>query len=281
MRRPQNQILITLDSCRWDTFAAANVPLLKSGRVERCWTHATFTMAAHQAFFAGKLPHSFTGNKYFDTAAASGRRKQVRRQLWRLTNPESQRKSLFELGGRNIKDGFRQQGFVTIGTGAMNWFDPSKPAPEHLLADFDHYQFFPNTESGDGRNLTRQIDWVLEQVAATRDPYFLFINVGETHHPYTAAGHALRADWGDAPLCAAAQRASLEFVDAELRRLFAHLEHYFAAVCGDHGDCWGEDGLWGHGFYHPKVMEVPMIVLEKRAILRLPSRWQRPLKRTA
>src|SRR4051794_39036645 len=218
MKRPQNQVLITLDSCRWDTFLSAEVPLLKSGRVEKCWTHATFTMAAHQAFFAGKLPHSFNGKKFFDTAAASGRRKQVRPQIWRLCNPESHRESVMELTGRNIKAGFRQQGFVTIGTGAMNWFDPAKPAPEHLLADFDHFRFFPNDKSGDGRNLQQQIDWVLELLKSTTKPYFLFLNVGETHHPYTASGHSLRGDWGDAAGCAAAQRASLEFVDRELQR---------------------------------------------------------------
>ncbi len=65
----RNQILITLDSCRWDTFEQANLPCLKSGNVQQCWTHATFTMAAHQAFFAGKLPHRFGGEEFFDTAA--------------------------------------------------------------------------------------------------------------------------------------------------------------------------------------------------------------------
>ena len=58
--------------------------------------------------------------------------------------------------------------------------------------------------------------------------------------------------------CAAAQRASLEYVDRLLAQLFDKLKHFFAVVCGDHGDCWGEDGLWGHGFYHPMVMRVPM-----------------------
>ena len=283
MKRRQNQVLITLDSCRWDTFASAEVPLLKSGSVEKCWTHATFTMAAHQAFFAGKMPHSFNGKKFFDTAAASGRRKQVRPQIWRLSNPESHRKSVIELIGRNIKDGFRQQGFTTIGTGAMNWFDPAKPVPEHLLADFDHFQFFPNADAGDGRNLQQQIAWVLELLKGTSKPYFLFLNVGETHHPYTAAGHALRGDWGDAAACAAAQRASLEFVDTQLKRLFAELDNFFAVICGDHGDCWGEDGLWGHGFYHPRVMEVPMVVIDDSHVAnrreRLRGIW--PFRRVA
>jgi arylsulfatase A-like enzyme len=283
MKREHNHILITLDSCRWDTFALANVPMLKSGQVEKCWTHATFTMAAHQAFFAGKLPHTFNGKKFFDTAAASGRRKQVCPQIWRLSNPESRRESFMELAGRNIKDGFRRNGYVTIGTGAMNWFDPGKPAPEHLLADFDHFQFFPNRQSGDGRNIQQQVDWLLERITSTSQPYFLFLNVGETHHPYTAAGHTLRGDWGDAPACAAAQRASLEFVDTHLQRLFAELDNFFAAICGDHGDCWGEDGLWGHGFYHPRVMEVPMVVIQSANVAqKIKNPWKLwPFRRVA
>jgi arylsulfatase A-like enzyme len=28
--------------------------------------------------------------------------------------------------------------------------------------------------------------------------------------------------------------------------------------CADHGDCFGEDGCYGHAFYHPKVMEIPL-----------------------
>lgn len=32
-------------------------------------------------------------------------------------------------------------------------------------------------------------------------------------------------------------------------------------MVGDHGETFGEDGLYGHGFYHPKVMEVPFTSL--------------------
>ena len=103
---PKNHILITLDSCRWDTFAAADIPFLKSGRTEKCFTHATFTMAAHQAFFAGKLPHSFNGKKHFDTAAVGRRKKQVQRQIWRLANPESHRESVIQLEGATSRTVF-------------------------------------------------------------------------------------------------------------------------------------------------------------------------------
>ncbi len=80
-----------------------------------------------------------------------------------------------------------------------------------------------------------------------------------------------------------AQRASLEYVDRELALLFTELKDYFAVICGDHGDCWGEDGLWGHGFYHPRVMEVPMVVLGNQPIAKHETtpRWFWPFRRTA
>jgi hypothetical protein len=260
-----NHVLITLDSCRWDSFEAADLPLLKSGSWDKCWSHATFTYAAHQAFFAGKLPHSFDREQFFDTAAATGkRRKVVQKEIWRLSNVVSPREAHYTVEGRNLKDGFRRAGYTTIGSGSMNWFNPALPAAEALCSDFDHYAYFPSDCASDGRNAERQIAWSLERIAASEKPFFLFLNLGETHSPYTAAGHSLRGKWGDAAACAQAQRASLEFLDRCLAQLFAQLDNYLAVVCGDHGDCWGEDDLWGHGFYHPAVLNVPMVVLDKR-----------------
>jgi hypothetical protein len=31
-------------------------------------------------------------------------------------------------------------------------------------------------------------------------------------------------------------------------------------LCGDHGDAWGEDGVWEHRIHHPKVIEVPLLL---------------------
>jgi hypothetical protein len=28
-------------------------------------------------------------------------------------------------------------------------------------------------------------------------------------------------------------------------------------ILADHGECFGEEGLWGHSFYHSKIIEVP------------------------
>ena len=72
----------------------------------------------------------------------------------------------------------------------MNWFNPTLPAAEALCSDFDHYAYFPSDCASDGRNAERQIAWSLERIAASEKPFFLFLNLGETHSPYTAAGHS-------------------------------------------------------------------------------------------
>ena len=60
--------------------------------------------------------------------------------------------------------------------------------------------------------------------------------------------------------CRLRQRACLEYVDALLAPL---LEDFFGAtvvLTADHGDCWGEDGLWEHGISHRRTLEVPLLM---------------------
>jgi hypothetical protein len=49
-------------------------------------------------------------------------------------------------------------------------------------------------------------------------------------------------------------------VDILLALLLKAFSQSTVVICAAHGDCWGEDGLWEYGFYHPKVLEVPLIV---------------------
>ena len=51
----------------------------------------------------------------------------------------------------------------------------------------------------------------------------------------------------------------MEWVDARLADLLDGFAGANVVVCGDHGDAWGEDGLWEHGISHPKVLEVPLV----------------------
>ena len=56
------------------------------------------------------------------------------------------------------------------------------------------------------------------------------------------------------------QRACLEWVDQELRSLLNRFAEETVILCADHGDCWGEDGLWEHGISHWATLTVPLLM---------------------
>lgn len=253
----RNQILITLDSLRWDVFNEASLPFMKSHTYGQAWSHATYTLPAHNSFFAGKLPHSFSGD--FDWAARSHRKIQGK-PPWRLSNPETPGPGKLQLEGKNLIDAFNQSGFITIGTGGVNWFNINHPAHINCLDYFEHFQWFGAYIYG-----PTQVKWCLQMLEKIERPVFIFINFGETHHSFRNQRNMRPTEYGDYAKCFIAQKRSVEFLDTLIVQLFESpkLSNTDAIICGDHGECFGEDGLWGHGFYHPKVMEVPLVLIEK------------------
>ena len=55
------------------------------------------------------------------------------------------------------------------------------------------------------------------------------------------------------------QLACVEWIDREIAPLLAAFASAAIVVCSDHGDCWGEDGLWEHGIHHSRTLEVPLL----------------------
>jgi hypothetical protein len=169
----------------------------------------------------------------------------------------------FDLKGPNIIEGFRRQGYLTLGTAALGWFNPGSETGRVLSHSFERFFY-----SGNLYSLARQLAWIEEQSAQASQPLFVFINIGETHVPYYYAG----APWertrnpcvpysanNDAAECARRQAACVEFVDTLIGPLLERFARETVLVCADHGDCWGEDGLWEHGIHHPKTLEVPLL----------------------
>ena len=269
---PSSVLLVTLDSCRYDTFASATAPALAAvGPLHEAQAPSHFTLASHAAMFAGFTPGVAGAGVPFVEPK--------RGRLFRLAGPAfptPPSAGSFALEGRTIVAGFRRLGYAAFGTGAVGWFDPATPAARLLVDDFEEF-FYP----GDSWSLRRQLAWLDERLrAAGPRPVFAFLNVGETHVPYFHEG----AEWdaGDNPCvpfqevdrsadCRVRQRRCLEFVDALLAPLLERFAAATVVACGDHGDCWGEDGLWEHGVSHPMTLTVPLLLRVRGAPVAAPE----------
>lgn len=277
-----NVLFLTLDCCRADTFERANLPFIKAqGRAAKAQTAGTFTLPAHMAFFGGYLPSEQSLREpYYNPDI---------RQLWRLKN--GRRRDLDSVGivleGDNVLEGYRNLGYHTIGVGGVRWF-----RNKMLKELFDEFHFFgPDDQTSvfESRRPTdlalNHVDEILEFLDG-RQKYFLFINCLETHVPYDtgsgklpdeAIGIMRRAQniWGcktpsfdninvtsDELLSLhKLQIAALESIDPKVEKLVKSLaKPLLLVISGDHGECFGENMLWGHGYPHPKVTEVPLLV---------------------
>ncbi len=252
-------LLVTLDSCRFDSFSAARAPNMKSvGDLHLALAPANFTLASHAAMFVGFTPgvpslrEPFVNPKW-------GR-------LFRLAGPAFMGKAepLFTLDGRSIVEGFKNKGYFAVGSGAVGWFDPTTPAGVLLTRDFDEFHY-----SSSGYRADLQVEWLLSRLREHPGrSVFMFLNVGETHTPYfykdapwQPANYCVPfGSHNDATECRKRQVACVEYVDDVLGELIDRFSNATTVICGDHGDCWGEDGLWEHGITHPKVLEVPLII---------------------
>jgi hypothetical protein len=251
-------LFITLDSCRYDTFSASKARNLKSvGPLHRAMAPGNFTYGSHAAMFVGFTP----GVAMKSTAFLNPKYAKIFKML--SGGFPGIAPARFNLDGPNIVAGFRRAGYATIGTGGVRWFDPSTETGRLLTSDFEAY-YYP----GDSCSIDAQVAWIADRLAETAAPAFVFLNVGETHVPYYHAGAPWSPesnpcipfhDGNDAGECRRRQRGCLEYVDAALEPLLAAFRSATTLVTADHGDCWGEDGLWEHGVHHRKVFEVPLV----------------------
>lgn len=258
----ESVLFISLDSCRYDTFRRARTPCLDGvGPLHRAQAPSHFTYGSHAAFWMGFTPGVFSGRDPWLNPKAG--------KLFRMAYSGARGNDAdgFRLEGANLIEGFRRRGYATFGSGAVEWFNPASETGAVLGAPFDRF-FYP----GDVSHLQAQLAWIDEQLSILppQQPVFLFLNVGETHVPYWHQGaawdpwpspcvpfgdeHASRAE------CRRRQVACLEWVDGRLGPLLARFGDATILICADHGDCWGEDGLWEHGISHPATLTVPLLL---------------------
>ncbi|HQL01606.1 MAG TPA: sulfatase-like hydrolase/transferase [Smithellaceae bacterium] len=258
--RSESVLFITLDSCRYDTFIDADIPnLRKVGPIYRAMAPGNFTFSSHAAMFMGFTPGVAEAEASFVNPMVG---KIFKMLGGGFSGPGKHR---FILDGENIVDGFKKRGHYCLGTGALFWFDPARKTGRVLTRDFSDF-FFP----GDTYHLDKQLAWLSQALKHNDRPVFLFLNIGETHFPYYFKGapwdrkinpcQPMAGKANDASESRRRQKACLEYVDANLAALLEAFAGGNTIVCADHGDCWGEDHLWGHGMHHEKVLEVPLMI---------------------
>jgi arylsulfatase A-like enzyme len=224
------------------------------GKLWKAQSPSYFTYPSHAAFFVGFLPTVYGTQERF-----------INPEYGRLfaLNRSSNRLDLagFKLTGRSLAECFNNLGYNTSGSGAMGWFNPNYRSADTLTRDYNNFFWV------EGWGALEQIHWTLQKAQDKTKPAFSFINFGETHSPYWYAN----APWdrtvnpchpkiGDIDECILRQRMCVEYIDSIISPLLDRFKDGTIVICADHGDNWGEDGIWGHTVNHSAVLEVPLII---------------------
>jgi sulfatase-like protein len=241
-------LLVTLDTLRYDVAAelaaAGRTPnlarVLPGGAWERRHTPASFTYAAHHAFFAGFLPTPTTPGPHPRRFAAT------------FPGSESTVDGTWVFDAPDLVTGLAAAGYHTVCVGGVGFFNRLSPLGRVLPDLFEQSHWSPELGVTNPGCFEAQLD-VLSLVSS-RQPLFLFLNVSALHQPNRFYLPGATED------SIQTHAAALEYVDRHIGRLFSALSGRgpcFAIVCSDHGTAYGEDGHTGHRVAHEAVWTVP------------------------
>ena len=215
---------------------------------ERRHSPASFTFAAHTAFFAGFLP----------TPARVGGARAPRLFATRFPGSRSATLRTLVFDQADIVSGFAAAGYRTICIGGVGFFNKQSALGSVLPGYFQESHWSPDLGVGCLTSARNQVDLA----CATLDdgpgdqPVFLFMNISACHAP----NHGYVP--GETRDSARTQQAALADVDAQLPPLLARIcrdRPTLAVICSDHGEAYGEDGHRGHRLGHETVWDVPYL----------------------
>lgn len=274
-RRCHNYLLITLDSCRYDSFIRANprhIP--KLGPVERRWSYASWTSPSHYNLLIGLMPHASPRNVY----ASEYYKQELLRFNERFGTSDFEFRSLIPqlflpVFLRNTL-GYRTHAMVSLPV-----LNPKTP----INVGFETYSLMQR--HNDMRGMLARLSFDDDR------PSFYLLNVGETHYPYALPGEPPE-DWPrihgihgvfkhlDEQIVGGQlvtdirpfdqkrldqlrdrQIEAVKYVDSVVEELFDLVpRNTYVTITSDHGELFGEDGYFGHGpIQHEKVFEVPFV----------------------
>jgi hypothetical protein len=245
-------LFITLDTLRYDVAQACletgQIPnlarLLPEGKWERRHTPASFTYAAHQAFFAGFLP----------TPDLPGKHPRLFALSFAGSETTGENTCVFETA--DIISGFAQRGYHTICIGGVGFFNKQNALGNVLPGLFVESHWAPSLGVTDRNSTENQVRLAIECLAKLppSQRVFLFINISALHQPNCIF---LPGATADSPIT---QAAALAYVDRHLPPLFEAMQQrapVMGIICSDHGTAYGEDDYTGHRLSHPVVWNVP------------------------
>jgi len=242
-------LFVTLDTLRFDVAdelaLAGRTPnlarALPHGRWERRHTPASFTYAAHQAFFAGFLPTPTTPGPHPRPFAA------------RFPGSESTDAATWVFDEPDVVTALAAAGYHTVCVGGVGFFTSRTALGRVLPGLFAEAHWSPELGVTNPASFEAQLD-VIDRIDPPK-PLFLFVNVSALHQPNCHYLPGARVDSRDT------HAAALEYVDRHIGRLLAlptrRGRPCRVIVCSDHGTAYGEDGHTGHRFAHEVVWTVP------------------------
>lgn len=276
--KPNNLVIIIFDSCRFDSFIAAKTPnISRLGKVEKCYSFASWTFPSHAVYLMGAMPHTNQRGVY----ASEIYKKDFLRWQSRL-NIEGVSFGSF-VPQLSLPALLTEKGYTTNGLVSM-------PVLNQMTV---MSQNFHNYELMDSHN---DFSAIIDKMQFNPyKPSFYFINVGETHYPYNLPGEEM-ADYvkgdktvfrhsGDSVQALNAdtekgleisdsvffmdkmrelqnkQISNVEYLDKLFEKLYQKVpQNTHIIVTADHGELFGEEGFFGHGpIMHEKVNEVFLI----------------------
>lgn len=237
-----NVVLLVLDSVRADSFSTENCPnimrLCKSGmNFSQAYATANWTLPSHTSMLTGLLPSGHGA---------------VRKEFMAYKPTKTY-----------LPNMLRQLGYWCQAVVRMNWLHP-KFGLGYAFDQFDQLSLADSAE-------------IFSLCQPRQEPFFLFINLGDTHSPYVCPSSPERI--GDSEDHSAYNHGKISFNDEYFQRLrsqqnicIKYVDSCLPAlieklpdntryiITSDHGELFGEESQYGHsGIIHPAVLHVPLL----------------------
>ncbi|MEM9800068.1 MAG: sulfatase-like hydrolase/transferase [Planctomycetota bacterium] len=279
-------VIIILDSCRWDSFMAAEtktIQKLGGGKVEKRYTYASWTAPSHYNLLTGLLPHTSPENVYAS--------EYYKEDFYNFNDRLVSKGTDIDFGA--MVPGLWMPGFLQSKLGYDTHARVSLPVlnpKTGINRAFDSFQLMDSHNDMAAMLPTMKFDGAR--------PQFYLLNVGETHYPYAKPDEDSSmwprisgvngvfkkmndqiAERGDGEeddkfkedfqffdqdkldQLRERQIDTVRYLDGVFEQLYDMVpKNTHIIVTADHGELFGEAGYFGHGpIMHEKCFEVPYI----------------------